>query len=120
MSVNTIQAQFPMLDFSNLIPIIREQLSESEKALYSTELIEQIVFLYHAMQADYEHNIFDKVHHVDLFFQQGFESYVDTVTICKYIQLELEKDAISIDEKITSRFVESIKRQYKQLSIQPA
>ena len=109
-----------MLNSSNLIQIIREPLSKSEKALYSRELIEQIVFLYHAMQADYEHNIFDKVHHVDLFFQQGFESYVDTDKICKYIQLELEKDSISIDEKITSRFVESIKRQYKKLSDQPA
>jgi hypothetical protein len=105
-----------MNDYSNLVDSIRGQLSESEKAVYSAELIDHIVFIYHEMQANYEHNVFDKVHHVDLFFQQGFESYVSTAEICSFIQHELEKDTISVEEKVISRIVESIKKHYSCLS----
>lgn len=103
-----------MVDYSNLVELIREQFNEHEKAIYSAELIDQIVFLYHEMQANYEHNVFDKVQHIDLFFQQGFESYVSTSEICNFIQLELEKDAISLDEHFISHVVDSIKKQYTQ------
>jgi hypothetical protein len=105
-----------MNDYSNLVDSILGQLSESEKTVYSAELIDHIVFIYHEMQANYEHNVFDKVHHVDLFFQQGFESYVSTYEICSFIQHELEKDTISVEEKVISRIVESIKKHYSCLS----
>jgi hypothetical protein len=105
-----------MNDYSILVESIRGQFSESEKAVYSAELIDHIVFIYHEMQANYEHNVFDKVHHVDLFFQQGFESYVSTYEICSFIQHELEKDTISVEEKVISRIVESIKKHYSCLS----
>jgi LytS/YehU family sensor histidine kinase len=105
-----------MVDYSNLVEIIWGQFSDTEKAVFSAEQVDHIVYLYHELQANYEHNVFDKVHHVDLFFQQGFESYVSSAEICSYIQNELEKDAIYIEEKFISGLVESIKNYYRNLN----
>jgi hypothetical protein len=105
-----------MVDYSNLVDIIWGRISESEKSVYSVKQVDHIVYLYHEMQANYEHNVFDKVHHVDLFFQEGFESYVSSAEICSYIQNELAKDDISIEDKFLSRIVEFTKKYCTKLN----
>jgi hypothetical protein len=107
-----------MFDYSTFAKEIYVQLSASERERYSSELIEHIVFLFHEMAHEYEQSIFEKVHHVDLFFRDGFENYVDTAVICAYIKSELEKDSFSIEDAFLGRLIESIKQQKRRLESQ--
>ena len=107
-----------MFDYSIFAKEIYVQLSASECERYSSELIEHIVFLFHEMAHEYEQNIFEKVHHVDLFFREGFENYIGTGMICSYIKSELEKDSFSIEDVFLGRLVESIKQQKRRIESQ--
>jgi hypothetical protein len=78
--------------------LIQSQINETEKKFLTNEITEQIVFLYYEIASDYERNVFEKVHHVDLFFQNGFDSYIDSKEVCNQIINELKKDSISIRE----------------------
>ena len=89
----------------NIATVVFNQLNEHDKESVSREVCDTIVFLYNELASDYEVNVFDKVHHVDLFFQKGFDSYIDAPTVCQHLVNELRKDAISLDEEFVLKIV---------------
>ncbi len=78
--------------------LIHSQFSESERKFLTKEIIEHVVYLYNEIAFDYEANVFERVHHVDLFFQKGFDYYIDSKEVCDQLTIELKKDSISIEE----------------------
>ena len=99
---------------SDISTRIQNQLNESGKETISIHAIDNIVYLYNAIASDYEKNVFDRVHHVDLFFQTGFDSYVDSREVSAQIIDELKKDSIMIDEQHILKIIRIIREYSKE------
>lgn len=99
---------------TNISTRIQHQLSESEKEIISIDAIDNIVYLYDEIAADYEKNVFDRVHHVELFFQTGFDCYVDTKEVSAQIIDELKKDSILIEEQLILKIIRIIRENSKE------
>lgn len=89
--------------------LIQSHFNESEKKFLTREIIDHVVYLYNEIAFDYEANVFERVHHVDLFFQKGFDSYIDSKEVCDQLTIELEKDSISIEEKHLLKIISIIR-----------
>jgi hypothetical protein len=99
---------------SDISTRIQNQLNEPGKETISIHAIDNIVYLYNAIASDYEKNVFDRVHHVDLFFQTGFDNYVDSKEVSAQIIDELKKDSIMIDEQHILKIIRIIRENSKE------
>lgn len=88
---------------------IYQYLTDSEKDIYSVETIEHIILLYDQCKEYYDQNVFDKVSHVDLYMREGFENYVDFSEIFNYIDNELKKDEIFIENDFLIKIINLIR-----------
>lgn len=94
--------------------LIHSQFSEAERKFLTREIIDHVVHLYNEIAFDYEANVFERVHHVDLFFQKGFDSYIDSQEVCDQLTLELKKDSISIEEKHLLKIIRIIREKSRE------
>lgn len=85
---------------------IFDTLQEQERESCSAEVIEHIILLYIEFKEDFEKNLFDKSDHPELYIH-GEES-IDIAEYLKYIENELEKDKIDVNEDLLTKIISAV------------